>query len=266
MTREPPIPPTPPTGSVALLVPLVSGDKTGRLQEVSFFCGRLEPARWRSWSLGEAPDRDFSEQLKPLGYWDAGIVARNAYCTLMNRWRRRSSPLLRPLLAAPPAVRLGVGHHNFGYIQGAENRSSQLGLLLGLLASRGQLPFRTIYASGALTIDGDDVRVKAVGQLEAKFRAIIDRIRQDKPIGPVLVAVPHLLEDGSPSEAQLGPLWAAFRAEPDYRHLQLELLYGDDLEKELADRWPRVRRYRHWRPGLLALPLLALAGSYFFIP
>ena len=119
---------------------------------------------------------------------------------------------------------------------------------------------------GRHAIDGDDVRVKAVGQLEAKFRAIIDRIRQDKPTGPVLVAVPRLLKNGSPSETQLGPLWAAFRAEPDYQHLKLEILYCDRLEEKLAGCWPRVRRYRHWRPGLLVLPLLALAGSYFFIP
>ena len=253
---ESPTPQKPPRPPPEVLVPLVSGDKTGRLQEVAFFPSQLRPVRWRSWSVSQNSDRDFSEQLKPIGYWDAGIVARNAYCSLMERWRRRSPPLLRPLLAAPPAVKLEVNHHNFGYIQSAENRSSQLGLLLGLLAARGQLPFQTIYASGELAIDRDDVRVKAVGQLEKKFQAIIARIRQDKPTGPVLVAVPRLLEDGSPSKAKLGPLWADFRAEPDYQHLQLEILHCDRLEEELAARWPRVRRYRHWRPTLLALPPL----------
>lgn len=248
--------PTPqkPPRPLDVFVPLVLEEGRARAK-VTFFRGQLWPVRWRSWSVSQEADQLFSQPVKTLGYLAAAIRARNAYCSLMNRWRRLSSLLLRPLLAAPPAVRLEpVSDEKDSQVYGSS--SSQLGLLLGLLASRGQLPFRTIYASGELAIDGDDVRVKAVGQLEKKFRAIIDRIRQDKPTGPVLVAVPRLLEDGSPSEAQLGPLWAAFRKEPDYRHLKLELLYGDDLEKELADRWPRVRRYRHWRPTLLALPPL----------
>lgn len=250
--------PTPqkPPRPLDVFVPLVLEEGGGRAK-VTFFRGRLWPAPGRSWSVSQEADQLFSQPVKPLGYWDAAIVARNAYCSLMNRWRRRSSLLLRPLLAAPPAVRLEPpSDEKKSQVYGSS--SSQLGLLLGLLATRGQLPFWAIYASGELAVDGDDVRVVAVGQLEKKFRAIIDRIRQDKPTGPVLVAVPRLLKDGSPtpSETKLGPLWADFRAEPDYQHLQLEILYGDRLEEELAARWPRVRRYRHWRPTLLALPPL----------
>lgn len=245
--------PTPqkPPRPLDVFVPLVGGARA----KVTFFRGQLWPAPGRSWSVSQEADRLFSQPVKPLGYLAAAIRARNAYCSLMNRWRRRSSLLLRPLLAAPPAVRLEpVSDEKDSQVY--DSSSSQLGLLLGLLAARGQLPFQTIYASGELAIDGDDVRVKAVGQLEEKFRAIIDRIRQDKPTGPVLVAVPHLLKKDSPSEAKLGPLWAAFREESDYQHLKLEILYCDRLEEKLAGCWPRVRRYRHWRPTLLALPPL----------
>ena len=250
--------PTPqkPPRPLDVFVPLVLEEGRARAK-VTFFRGQLWPVRWRSWSVSQEADQLFSQPVKTLGYLAAAIRARNAYCSLMNRRRRRSPLLLRPLLAAPPAVRLEpVSDEKDSQVY--DSSSSQLGLLLGLLASRGHLPFQTIYAIGELAIDRDDVRVKAVGQLEEKFRAIIDRIRQDKPTGPVLVAVPHLLEDGSPtpSETKLGPLWAAFRKEPDYQHLQLEILYGDRLEEELAARWPRVRRYCHWRPGLLALPPL----------
>ena len=236
----------------------------------AFFQVRVRPGRGRCRLRPSAQGQDASLlPLQDYGYYAAGVEAKKAYLRLMHFFRTQEGvPTL--LLAPPPAWQLEI----VGKIYETSSfdcRSSQLALLLGMLACQGHLPVAEVFASGELNNTGDLPRVEAVGGLAEKFNAILEHIELSQPRHPVLIALPRRFAPGkgavtgNDSAERFARRLQTFRqANP---HLSLTVMYCDDLAADLAALFPRCRVYRHWNRRLLggmALAALLAATAWQF--
>lgn len=253
---------------VEIFAPLI---RNGRAHE-AFFQARIIPGRGTCMAKLAEPDYSpagskppLDDSLYPLfdyGYYPAGIEAKKAYLHLMNHWRQ-ASRLPKILLGEPPAWKLEITGKIYD-IGAFDSRSSQLALLLGMLACRHHLPEREIYASGELNNTGELPRVEAVHGLDEKFNAILEHIERSRPPYPVLVALPHQYNPELPpgthndSSRRFARRLEAFRQQN--RNIRLTVLYCDKLPEDLAAAYPRISHYRHWRRSLRWLPLFILLG------
>lgn len=257
------------TQYVEIYAPLI---RNNRAHE-AFFQARISPkhgncaAKAAEKSYGTAGNKPpLDDSLYPLfdyGYYTAGIEAKKTYLHLMSYWRRVSR-LPKLLLSKPPAWKLEITG-KICDISTFDSRSSQLALLLGMLACKRHLPEREIYATGELNNTGELPRVDAVYGLDEKLNAILEHIERSRPPYPVLIALPRQYNPEQPvgehndSSRRFARRLEAFRQQN--RSLKLTVLYCDNLTENLIKIYPKVSHYRHWRRSLLWLPLLALLGA-----
>ena len=198
----------------------------------AFFQVRVRPGRGRCRLRPSAQGQDASLlPLQDYGYYAAGVEAKKAYLRLMHFFRTQEGvPTL--LLAPPPAWQLEI----VGKIYETSSfdcRSSQLALLLGMLACQGHLPVAEVFASGELNNTGDLPRVEAVGGLAEKSNAILEHIELSQPRHLVLIALPRQFAPGkgavtgNDSAERFARRLQTFRqANP---HLSLTVMYCDDV-------------------------------------
>lgn len=254
------------TQYVEICAPLIRNSRAHK----AFFQARISPKRGNCAAklakkgygmAGSKPPLD--DSLYPLfdyGYYTAGIEAKKTYLRLMDHWRQ-ASRLPKFLLSEPPAWKLEITG-KICDISTFDSRSSQLALLLGMLACKRHLPEREIYASGELNNTGELPQVDAVYGLDEKFNAILEHIERSRPPYPVLIALPRQYNpeqqagDHNDSSRRFARRLEAFRQQN--RNLRLTVLYCDNLTENLTKTYPRISRYHHWQRNLLWLPLFTL--------
>lgn len=247
--------------AASVFIPIVNND--GSAQRFLQVQGEPAPAQ----KMVEGNLDTAIAALQDYGYYPAGKTAVTAYRQLLNHWRKQAN-----LPTWVTAVPKGVGLRVLSKLSDTlayEGSSSELGLLLAMLLQQKRLPYARIYATGSLAIAEDKLpAVTPIDGLSAKTNAIIRHLESTPPAKGqrALVAFPKRAyeqpfdEQKNNTEKLVGRRLAAFLQAQS--HLQVDVLYFDDLQQDLCRLYPSISRYRRLRPWVWTLPLWLATGLF----
>lgn len=202
--------------------------------------------------------------LQDHGFYSAGAIAKQAYLSLSQYWRRES---LLPtwMLAAPASFRLQV-LTPLSASNPIDNVSSRLGILLAILQRLYRLPYDKIYATGNLTEDDAGLPIVApIDSIRAKIDLILDDIKTKRSRQPItiLIALPRRLQPSAfdPTNNNTAYLYQQ-RIDltlGNLANVTYEVCYLDSITTDLPLIQPKLARYRRLRKVVKLLPLIAIS-------
>lgn len=249
-----------PRKHVHVFAPLIQGTQTAHEFFFSVFV-TANKKRCRHISNRRGQDPELST-LQDYGYYAAGVEAKKTYLRLMRHWRVQEQ-LPNWLLDSPPGWDIEISG-KLADTMSFDCRSSQLALLLGMITTQQKFPFREIYATGELSNIDEFPKVEAVAGLKEKLDSILTHIAREKPLLPVLIALPrkiHPNRDSGPrndSEQLFSRRISAFKQQ--HQDLNVTIIYCEQLLEDLELHFPEVGKYRHYNRKLKWLPLILLAA------
>lgn len=248
--------------ATAVFIPIVNND--GSVQRFLEVAATASPPTKHQ--QDKALDTSIAE-LQDYGYYPAGKTAQTAFQQLMQAWREHA-PLPTWVTAKAKNSYLQV-LSKLSQSMAYDSASSELGLLLAMLQQQKRLPHTRIYATGSLLIDETKLpQVTPIDSLTAKTNAIIQHLQQHPPAAGqrVLIAFPKRAyeqafdEHKNSTQKLVGRRLDAFvQAHP---HLNIDILYCQDLPQDLQQLYPHIGRYRRLQAWVWSLPLWVLAGLF----